>query len=85
VIEDSGITKVIRALDSDLQNIIKLVYLQGYTQQECADELQLPLGTVKTKTRRALLLLRESLKGEGLFFIYMVFGMIHLIYKMILS
>lgn len=85
VIEDSGITKLIQALDSDLQNIIQLVYLQGYTHQECADELQLPLGTVKTKTRRALLLLRESLKGEGLFFIYMVFGLIHLIYKMILS
>lgn len=85
VIEDSGIIKLIQALDHDLQNIVRLVYLQGYTQQECADELQLPLGTVKTKTRRALLLLRESLKGEGLFLIFFAFGMIHLIYKMILS
>lgn len=85
VMEDSGILKLINALDEDLQKIIKLIYLQGYTQQECADELQLPLGTVKTKTRRALLLLRESLKGEGLLYLFLSIGMIHLFYKMILS
>ena len=31
VIEDSGIIKLIQALDHDLQNIVRLVYLQGYT------------------------------------------------------
>ncbi|MBK8698784.1 MAG: sigma-70 family RNA polymerase sigma factor [Saprospiraceae bacterium] len=83
VIEDSGMTRLINALDEDLKSIIKLIYLEGYTQQDCADKLQMPLGTVKTKTRRALMLLRESLKGEGMAYLFMTPGMMHLLHKMI--
>ena len=53
-----GISETVQRLDPKLQEVIHMIYFLGYTQQEVADELQLPLGTVKTRTRSALLRLR---------------------------
>lgn len=44
--------------------ILDKMFLQGYTQQEVSDELQIPLGTVKTRMRDGVSHLRELLKGE---------------------
>ena len=40
------------------------MFLEGYTQQEISDELEIPLGTVKTRLRDAIQTLRETLKDE---------------------
>jgi RNA polymerase sigma-70 factor (ECF subfamily) len=44
--------------------IIELVYFRDYTRQEVADELALPIGTVKTRCRVALQHLRQMLHQD---------------------
>ena len=39
--------------------ILNLVYFEGYTHIEAAEELALPIGTVKTRIRTAILTLRS--------------------------
>lgn len=49
--------------------VLEYAYLKGYTQQEISDELEIPLGTVKTRLRAAIGQLREQLRGEKSFFL----------------
>lgn len=60
-----GLDAAISRLDPPLKQVIDLQYFQGYTQQEVADETGLPLGTVKSRTRAALLHLRQYLIVES--------------------
>jgi RNA polymerase sigma factor (sigma-70 family) len=46
------------------RQMISLAFFQGLTQQEISTHLHLPLGTVKTTLRRALISLREHLQGS---------------------
>jgi RNA polymerase sigma-70 factor (ECF subfamily) len=57
--------EAIRRLPQELKQVIIPRYFAGYTLRETADILQLPLGTVATRQRRALALLRLELSEEG--------------------
>jgi len=59
-----GIADKVAGLDPKLRQMIDLIYFEGYTQQEVADHLKMPLGTVKTRTRMALQQLKDLFSDE---------------------
>lgn len=56
------INELLVALPDKQRTVIEAVYIAGKSQQEVADELEIPLGTVKSRTRLALQRLKELLK-----------------------
>jgi RNA polymerase sigma factor (sigma-70 family) len=48
-------------LSDDQRFIVTQLYLKGYTQSEVAEEFDIPLGTVKTRLRLAMIELRSIL------------------------
>ena len=55
-----GIRELIEKLPEEHRSIINLVYFQGYTHIEAAEALSLPLGTLKTRLRLAIVQLRKT-------------------------
>lgn len=53
-----GLVEIVETLKPEHQELIDLIYFQGYTQLETAQTLCLPLGTVKTRLRAAVMALR---------------------------
>jgi len=54
-----GIKDLVQTLKPEQKSILDLVYFKGYTHVEAAEELAIPLGTVKTRLRMALIELRK--------------------------
>jgi len=60
--DNIGLKKVVNKLKTEHRVLIDLAYFKGYTHEEIAELESLPLGTVKTRIRSALIQLREYLK-----------------------
>lgn len=54
-----GMKQLTENLSPNQKRIIDLFYYEGYTQAEVAEALAIPLGTVKTKIRQAIISLRQ--------------------------
>lgn len=59
--DDTGLRKAVQQLKEEHRTLIELSYFQGYTQEEMAKLLDIPLGTVKTRLRAALIQLRQMI------------------------
>ncbi len=61
-IDKIGLRKIVHKLKEDYKVLIELSYFQGYTQDEISKMLSIPLGTVKTRLRTALIQLKQVIK-----------------------
>ena len=61
-IEGIGVKKLVEDLDKEQKDVIELLYFKGFTQTEAAEELDIPLGTVKSRVRLAINKLRQQFK-----------------------
>lgn len=59
-----GLRDLVDGLDHKYKEVIDLIYFQGFTQQEVTQELDLPLGTVKSRTRIAIRELRKFFESK---------------------
>jgi RNA polymerase sigma-70 factor (ECF subfamily) len=64
-VEARQAAEALKELRSEQRQILHLSIIQGFSHQEIADALEMPLGTVKTHARRGLLRVREILGLEN--------------------
>ncbi len=58
-IDNIGLRKLLDKIKPEYRDLIDLSYFKGYTQDEISQMLSIPLGTVKTRLRAALVQLRN--------------------------
>jgi len=56
--------RVIQLVDDKYRVVLEKMYLEGYSQSDISKELDIPLGTVKTRLRKAIQILRKELNAE---------------------
>ena len=56
-----GIKKFVGILEEKCKKIIEYLYFRGYTQKETSEELNIPIGTIKTRNRNCIMQLRKML------------------------
>jgi RNA polymerase sigma-70 factor (ECF subfamily) len=61
-IDGIGVKELMDQLNTDQKFIIEYIYFQGYTHSEIAEEFDIPLGTVKSRLRAALQVLKKNIE-----------------------
>jgi RNA polymerase sigma-70 factor (ECF subfamily) len=64
-IGDAGLKRTLDVLNDQCRKLLELAYFQGYTHEEIAKIMDLPLGTVKTRIRTTMHQLRKILGGKN--------------------
>jgi RNA polymerase sigma factor (sigma-70 family) len=55
-----GLRDMVTSLKPEFFDVLEMVYFKGYTHVEAAEALDIPLGTVKTRIRMAVMELRKQ-------------------------
>lgn len=61
-VDGIGMDKVLDQLPPEQKQLVDMMYFQGYSQSDISEELNIPLGTVKTRVRSAMIKLRQLLR-----------------------
>jgi RNA polymerase sigma-70 factor, ECF subfamily len=64
-VDHIGLKEVVNRLKPEQKILVDKIYFEGYTQEEVSKELNIPLGTVKTRIRAAINQLRGALVTHG--------------------
>lgn len=60
-----GLNKLLFQLQPEQQSLVSLVYYKGYTFQEASEILDIPPGTLKTRMRRIIKILKQAFEFEA--------------------
>lgn len=60
----AAVHAALAALDARSRQLVALAFLRGLTHEEIAEQQQMPLGSVKSLIRRALLQLRKAMEAS---------------------
>ena len=63
--QDSFLHDAMKKIKPQQRQLLSLAYFKGLTHSEIADYTKLPLGTVKTQIRRAIIMLKELMSDEA--------------------
>lgn len=55
-----GVNKMLNVLSTEHRQVVDTVYMLGYSHSEAAEKLNLPVGTVKTRLRNAIIELKKQ-------------------------
>lgn len=61
-VKNNNLQLMIDSIDEKYRVIINLIYFQGYTMDEVHQKLDIPLGTVKSRVRLALIQFRKNIQ-----------------------
>jgi RNA polymerase sigma-70 factor (ECF subfamily) len=59
-IDHIGVSGIVASLSPQYQSLICLIYYKGHTFEEISRGFNIPIGTIKTRVRRALQMLRDE-------------------------
>ena len=48
------VQQLLIGMDEKYQQVLEYLYIQGYSQSELSQELDLPIGTIKTRVKKAV-------------------------------
>jgi RNA polymerase sigma-70 factor (ECF subfamily) len=60
-VDGIGVKELMNQLSDDQKFIIEYIYFKGYTHSEVSEEYNIPLGTVKSRVRAAIQVLKKNL------------------------
>ncbi|QCR25223.1 RNA polymerase subunit sigma-70 [Pontibacter sp. SGAir0037] len=63
--EHIDVRAIVESLSPEQKQVIDLMYFEGFTQSEIAENFNIPLGTVKTRARSAIKVLSRLFKGRA--------------------
>jgi RNA polymerase sigma factor (sigma-70 family) len=61
-INQIGLRKEVSRLKEEHRQVVELSYFNGFTHEEISKALNIPLGTIKTRLRNALIELRKQMR-----------------------
>ena len=60
-VDGIGVKELMNQLNEDQKFIIEYIYFKGYTHSEVSEEFDIPLGTVKSRVRASIQVLKKNL------------------------
>ena len=54
-----GLEFFLKGIDNSDKRLLELIYFQGFTYKEASEEINMPIGTIKTNMRKCILNLRR--------------------------